>query len=787
VRFVCFVVQLGLAAAPATSPNGNPADSANAIRPWTEYRTILWVGDTVWQKPDRVPLFLERLREMGINTAMVHGDADPRPFVENGFPYYVENLVNQGLCLKWNSNVRDWDRFITDWARNGRPESAFVRDYCLEDPDWRSRARGQVERIARRNQPHAPLAYNLRDELSTTFSANPFDYDFSPRSLAKLREWLKEQYRPGVRRPLTPALSPSDGARVARSPGIAEGNQSSDGAPSSLSPSDGERVADRPGEGKRGSDEAALAELNAEWDTTFAKWEDVRPFSTDQIKHRMTTGEAQPRGQPDWQAVQQIKFDPATARRQPTHWNFAPWCDFRSFMDQSLAGCLDELRRAAQAVDPHTPVGIEGTQMPHAFGGYDLWRLSQALDWVEPYDVGNAREIFGSFMPGKPILTTVFETETRVARRRLWHLLLEGDRGCIVWWSEDCIDWKSPDYALTPKARALAPVLREMTSPLARLFLRAKRERSPVYLHYSQPSIQVDWLLESTVDGSTWPRRFSGFEAEHNRQAKARNAWLKALQDLGHRPRFISSKQLEELRLDPSDHFTLVLPRSYAMSDREIASIQTMFRGLFTTSGPERLVLADGTPGTFDEHGRLRIDNPLERYFPATNQATVYAWSGLDRPARALKTDTAELPRRRLRPEPPERFWKWLGAHPVTSYVKLPPSARARIHRFSVGEATLIAIERNVDYQMSEDLKQAGGNEALEKPAELTARLGLYAFPVHIYDLRTERKVGQGMSWSFTLDPWEPSLFALVREPVPEERLLSSLLDRADQTPAAEP
>jgi hypothetical protein len=27
---------------------------------------------------------------------------------------------------------------------------------------------------------------------------------------------------------------------------------------------------------------------------------------------------------------------------------------------------------AIRAVDPRTPVGIEGTQMPHAFGGYDL-------------------------------------------------------------------------------------------------------------------------------------------------------------------------------------------------------------------------------------------------------------------------------------------------------------------------------------------------------------------------------------------------------------------------------
>lgn len=95
----------------------------------------------------------------------------------------------------------------------------------------------------------------------------------------------------------------------------------------------------------------------------------MKPFTTDQIKNRMASGDAIPRGKPDWQAVQTIKFDPATARQNPTRWNFSPWCDFRTYMDISLAGTLDDLRQAAHALDPRTPVGIEGTQMPSAFGG----------------------------------------------------------------------------------------------------------------------------------------------------------------------------------------------------------------------------------------------------------------------------------------------------------------------------------------------------------------------------------------------------------------------------------
>ncbi len=130
-------------------------------------------------------------------------------------------------------------------------------------------------------------------------------------------------------------------------------------------------------------------------------------------------------GKPDWGDVKAARFDPVAARQNAARWNFAPWADFRTYMDVSLARALDDLRHAAHELDSKTPVGIEGTQMPDAFGGYDLWRLSQVLDWVEPYDIGCARDILGSFMPDRPILTTVFEKDTDHARRRLWHLLLE--------------------------------------------------------------------------------------------------------------------------------------------------------------------------------------------------------------------------------------------------------------------------------------------------------------------------------------------------------------------------
>jgi len=708
---------LGLAWLACAQPSASLGD--RALRPWTDYRVIMWVGNRAWQQPDKVPLFLDRLREMGVDTAMAYGaDAAAQPYLDRHFPYYVENIVNRGLCLKWNSSVTDWDKHVTAWAKNGRPETAYVRDYCLDDPEWLEWARDQMRAAARRHGPNAPLAYDIRDELSVTVSANPFDYDFAPAALAGFRVWLRTQYRD-------------------------------------------------------------LDALNDAWATSFAAWDDVRPFTTDQIKHRMASGEASPRGNPDWQALQRLDVRTLASLKEPVRWNLAPWCDFRTYMDLCLERTLDALRQAARAIDPETPVGIEGTQMPHAFGGYDLARLARALDWVEPYDIGNAREIFGSFMPGRPILATVFEKETNPARRRLWHLLLEGDRGCIIWWSEDCIDWDRGDYPLTPKALALAPVLRELRSPLARLFLEAERERDPIYIHYSQPSIQVNWLLESTVDGSTWHRRFSSFEASHNRQAKVRNAWLKALQDLGWSPQFIAADRLVRLEPDPATDSTLVLPQSWAMSDPEIEAVRRLVHEQppHARPAPRRAVLCSGAPGLFDEHGRLLASHRLDGLFPRTIDARPAARHANASALRALDLDLAAFPAERLARVPDSALWRWLHEQIGCGPIRVPVEARARVHRFRIGDARLVAIERNIDYHMSEDLEQAGGNDALEQPIETTAELTGSAGPLHVYDLRAGRHLGRVSRWTFTLDPWSPSLFALLEEPRASDGLIEALLE----------
>jgi Beta-galactosidase len=679
---------------------------------WTNYHRVLWLGDTAFQHAAQLPQFFRLVHEMGIDSITSGSGGDPSLASTHRLQYYVENIVNRGLCLKFNSNVKDWDKFITDWAKGGRPDAALIRDYSLDDPKWLHEAQRSVEQALDQHRSGRPFAYDLRDELSITYSANPFDYDFSPVTLAAFRRWLQTQY-------------------------------------------------------------TDLAAINQEWETQFGSWETVTPFTTDRIKNRMASGDALPRGKPDWQAVQQVRFATNISATGLTAWNFSPWADFRTYMDGSLSRTLGTLRDAAHRIDPQAQIGIEGTQMAHAFGGYDLWSLSQVLDWIEPYDIGNSREILGSFMPGKPFMTTVFESDADHAARRLWHLLLEGDRGCIVWWSEDCMEWRDGGFALTKKAQAIAPVLKEMASPLAALFQNAEPEFDPIYLHYSQPSIQADWLMESTVDGSTWLRRFSSYEADHNRLAQVRDSWLKLLQDAGFSPRFISAHELAEGALRTNQAEVIVFPDSIAMSDRESMEVEKFLQS------PGHVAFADGTPGQFDEHGRRRKQSPLESRFPLALSSERIASARSNGQQSTHPGDIAHYATDRLKGNGSEVL-RWLQkALPEKSQsISVPPESHTRIRRYRHGRTQLVAFERNIDYHMSEELKQSGGNESLEKPVDLTARL---LQPKHVYDLRTRKYLGSLSDLHFTLDPWRPSLF-LLADSRDEGGAALSELEQADRS-----
>jgi hypothetical protein len=299
--------------------------------------------------------------------------------------------------------------------------------------------------------------------------------------------------------------------------------------------------------------------------------------------------------------------------------------------------------------------------------------------------------------------------------------------------------------------------------------------RDPIFIHYSQTSIQADWLIESTVDGSTWLRRFSSFESEHNQQAKIRNAWVKVLQDLGYSPQFLSTEQIESGALQQLGDRVLVLPASWALSDKECSEVEALVRENPSRNEETRGLLFDGTPGVFDGHGKLRKTSVFDACGTnfVSSQPRAVALLGV-RPPNFRSGEIAQHSVERLKQGASLPWADWLSAQlrDLAPAVRIPAAARTRVHRFRARGGELLAFERNINYQMSEELKQAGGNEALEKPQELEARLQK---KYHVYDLWEKKYLGQTDLLRFTLAPWRPALFGLTTNQVPEQEIISLL------------
>lgn len=340
-----------------------------------------------------------------------------------------------------------------------------------------------------------------------------------------------------------------------------------------------------------------LSALNASWGTEHKDWGEVQPWTTAEALARLKEGAA----------------------------SFAPWVDFRVFQDHSFAKFLCEGGRILRLSDPQARVGITGALGPFAFGGWDWVRLGQALDVVEAYDIGCARELWRDLAPGKPALAmAALQAQPEALndlRRSLWRLALEGSlRGTLLWDEAPAEGGAAarvlltPEGKPTPAADALAPTLRELGGHLGRLLRQAQPERATVGLLYSPAGVRLHWLLEAgRLHPDNWLETWGADTAAErceSAQLRLRLSWAKLLSDLGLPWRFVSSAEIEAgvLAARDSGLRALVLPRCVALSNVEIEALKS-----FTGAGG--LLVADACCGRFDEHGRRRQGPPLDELF----------------------------------------------------------------------------------------------------------------------------------------------------------------------------
>jgi hypothetical protein len=414
----------------------------------------------------------------------------------------------------------------------------------------------------------------------------------------------------------------------------------------------------------------SLADLNTEWETAFTTWDDVVPLTTYEIKDREKTKPA----------------------------SFAPWADHRSYMDFSFARAIERMRSIIRSVDPRTPAGIAGVQAPGAFGGYDLWKLSRVVDWMEPYDQGNAREIVGSFLPeAAPILTTYFGSDAGKLRWTAWQRLLDGDGGAIVWDDDpDRVILKTvPQMPITSRGRLLREILTSVRAAAPRI-ASLRRERDRIAIHYSQASSRAQWMFDSRPDGATWPKRLASYELEHSRIIQARHAYVRAIEDLGLTADFVSYEQVQNGELARGKYRAVILPGSVAMSSAECRRIEE-----FVHAGG--VAIGDDATGSMDEHCR-RVPAGVREGFRRSIQrggagavAEVFRKAGIQAP---VTTGAREI-----------KIWRYSGdgrqvialmqnpAHPgstarsVRTTVVLPRRARVVNGAHDYGETSAVEVE----------------------------------------------------------------------------------------------
>jgi hypothetical protein len=277
---------------------------------------------------------------------------------------------------------------------------------------------------------------------------------------------------------------------------------------------------------------------------------------------------------------------------QRTDDNFAPWNDFKAWMDTEFADALRFGTDAIHHADPHALSAIEGVQLP-GWGGYDYAEIAHAVDVMEVYDSDESLPLIRAINPTVIPLITSFAA-TPADLHDIWRSVLRGARGLILWDEDNSI--VRPDASPGPRASAYAPIFAALHGVIGRRLITAEPIYDPVAILYSPASFRLAWILDHRHDGDAWMDRTAESEWQDNAWRAALRGYSEALARTGLHPRFITEDQLAS---GPPPVSVLLLPHSIALSDQELRVIAA-----FAAKGGK--VIADTPPGQFDWHGRRR-------------------------------------------------------------------------------------------------------------------------------------------------------------------------------------
>ena len=291
----------------------------------------------------------------------------------------------------------------------------------------------------------------------------------------------------------------------------------------------------------------------------------------------------------------------------------SPLMDQWSFNDSLWANFIGGLVEFSNTLDPATPCGIVGGQMPSAFGGYDYAKIMRKVQFIESYNLGSSQAIIRSFNPRNalPAVTTLFHKSSDDDVWQTWYYLAHGNRGHIGW-VEKWFDGKTPK----PWHEEVAPAFLEAGKKIGPLMSGAEWKHDGVAIYYSHASIQLGWILDAEAHGKTWINRNA--DERLSSAAHVRRAWEAMLRDSGLQYNFLSYAEVIQ-RGVPEEYRVLILPACLCLSDAEARAIRA-----FCERGGT--VIADYLPGLWDQHGKGRASGGvLDEMFGVRHDAAMHA------------------------------------------------------------------------------------------------------------------------------------------------------------------
>jgi hypothetical protein len=421
---------------------------------------------------------------------------------------------------------------------------------------------------------------------------------------------------------------------------------------------------------------------------------------------------------------------------------------------------------AVHSVDPEAYVAIEGAQLP-GWGGYDYARLTKVLDAIEPYDYAANVEIIRSLNPKMVFMTTGF-AHGPWEKHRVWYELLHGSRGLIIW--DDKSEYVLKDGTVGPRGREAAAYYNEIRSGIGALLINSERQSEPIAIHHSQASLRIAWMLQQRPKGEAWVNRNASSDEQDSNFRWLRESYCRLLEDLGWQYDFVDSAMIEQGELLRRGYRILILPDSSALSEAEAKAM----RGFVEQGG---VLIADRHPGSFDEHGKRLVQPRLADLFDTKSPGPFAIRAIAQGKAIYLNADVGNYYRDRLLGKE-KSLHQLVGSllkegvdRPAYSVTVQPGASVVGIetHVFRNGGIDVVALHTNPQLSVA-DLgpPETISNRRFESPQTVSLNLPGDFF---VYDVRAAKALGKRRQLTVTLDPYQPSVFALAPDAVPPLRL----------------